>query len=498
MKGQKVLRTIWYMIGILFFGILAYPGFAEVNVSVDFDKKLQTWDGFGVNYVEVCQTRDYKNNPQEYGGLSTLSKTKQDEVIDLFFGNDGLKPGVVKMFQDSFHEGVDISENDNDDPFTINPDGFDHKTTTKWMRHFVREGLKKTRARGDNFEIIVTMYGPPAWVTKQKFVRGRDLDPTMKYEAAEYAIAWAKFLREEEGFPVKYISLHNEGEDFVRWPMDGKTSGGKNHDYNMYWPPHQVSDFVRFMRSMLDNKGMHDVGITPGETSNWNRFVEWGYAAAIALDPEALQNLGLITSHGFVGGGGRWYSTHDGKGVRLIRLGRPELHAWTTSMTWGKMNVNFVNDLRGQIYDVKVNACIPWAAIQTLTWVGGDPNPGCAIFVDGKGGYEVRPGYYFYKLVTRAGQPGMAVAEWKSDDEEVTMIAFAQNGAKNKDAFTVINISDETKEITIDVDNSTCSDFDIYRTSQKDNYKSLGSMKVKDGVVKYRAPAGSATTFFGK
>jgi hypothetical protein len=30
------------------------------DLRVDFSDKRQTWDGFGVNYVEVPQTRDYK------------------------------------------------------------------------------------------------------------------------------------------------------------------------------------------------------------------------------------------------------------------------------------------------------------------------------------------------------------------------------------------------------------------------------------------------------
>ena len=46
------------------------------------------------------------------------------------------------------------------------------------------------------------------------------------------------------------------------------------------------------------------------------------------------------------------------------------------------MDARFVNDIRGQIYDTGVNACIPWACIQTATWAGGDPNPGCAFFIN--------------------------------------------------------------------------------------------------------------------
>ena len=105
------------------------------TVEVDFGSLLQAWDGFGVNYVETPQTRDYKANPQEYGGLSTLSESERQRLFELIWGDDGLRPGVLKMFLDPWHQSA--------------PGGaFDHETTTRWMRLFAREGLKRTRARG--------------------------------------------------------------------------------------------------------------------------------------------------------------------------------------------------------------------------------------------------------------------------------------------------------------------------------------------------------------
>lgn len=103
-------------------------------------------------------------------------------------------------------------------------------------------------------------------------MRGRDLDPEMKQEVAEYLISWAKFLKTKEGLPVKWLSLHNEGEDWVRWPKDGTTDDKGSHDYNMYWPPEQVADFMGFMQPMIDKQGPKDVRVTPGENTNWFRF----------------------------------------------------------------------------------------------------------------------------------------------------------------------------------------------------------------------------------
>lgn len=71
--------------------------FTAVRAEVDFATQLQTWDGFGFNYVETCQTRDYNQDPQEYGGFSLLTEADKAKIVDLVFGEDGLKVGLLKM-----------------------------------------------------------------------------------------------------------------------------------------------------------------------------------------------------------------------------------------------------------------------------------------------------------------------------------------------------------------------------------------------------------------
>jgi hypothetical protein len=457
---------------------------------VDFSKTLHDWDGFGINYVEAAQTRDYDADPQEYGGFSTLSEAQRQEIIDLIFGDDGLKPGAVKMFLDSFHQD-EPGEGYDWDRDAIDVNAYDHEKPTRWMRYFVREGLKRARARGDDLEIITTLYGPPAWTTKQRIVRGRDLDPERKYEVAKYVLSWTKYLREVEGFPVKWVGLHNEGEDWMRWPEDG-TEGGLNHDYNMYWPPEH-------MRPMLDAQGMEDVGIAPGEPSNWYRFYEWGYADAIADDPLALKNLGLITSHGFFGRNpGRWFGDWRSVGIDILRAKRPDLHAWVTSTSWSNMDAFFVWEMHNNIYSAKVNAIIPWAAVQwSGKWVGGDPNPGTAFRIAPEGGnYTVEPGYYYYKQVCRAGQPGMKVARVRCNDSRVALIAFSSSGTKHPDAFVVINTADETCQVPVVVRGSEAASFAAYRTSPGEDHVALGTLDLRIGILDYEAPAGSVTTFY--
>jgi hypothetical protein len=469
--------------------------FTAIRAEVDFSRTLQAWDGFGFNYVETAHSSDMSKFNQEYGGFSLLDEQEKMEIVDMVFGEDGLKVGLVKMFLGSLHQKEAGGP-------------FDHEYTTENMRYFVRKGLQTTRARGGDLQIITTLYGPPGYTTRQKVHRGRDLDPAYRDAVADYMVDWIKFLREKEQFPVKWLSLHNEGEDWRRWDQKGYTEY-EGHDYNMYWPPEQVCEFLKLMPEKLAAAGLRDVGITPGEASNWFRFGTWGYVEAILMDKEALKELDLITSHGFYGGNyGRWFGEHKSAGIDRLRATRPDLHAWVTSTSWSKMDAFNIKEMHGNIYTAKVNAIIPWAGIQRPPhWVGGDPNPGSAFTVSEDGVYTVRPGYYFYKQITRAGQPGMKVVHTSAMDSELSIIAFTSNGTEHPDAFIVTNINKNDQKVKVRIRGSKARIYEAYRTTKSpgseldqihEKYVPLGEYTVEDGAIILEAPAGSVTTFFAK
>lgn len=454
-----------------------------LTVKVDFTKTLQDWDGFGINYVELAQSTDPVNDPQDYGGFSFLTEEKRQEIIDLIFGEEGLKVQIIKMFLDPFHQKEPESS-------------FDHKSTTAWMRYFVHHGIQRNKAwGGQNIEIITTLYGPPDWATKQKILRGRDLDPTQYENLSRYMIDWVKFLVEEEHLPVKYLSLHNEGDSPNRWPPDGSHGNiGTGQDYNAFWRPWELAYFLEFMPPMIKKAGL-EIGLTPGECTTWRHFSTHWYHWAIHDNEKAMNNLGLITSHGFGSGDAINSDAND-----LLRLKQPGLHAWTTSMTWGGQkgikDCQFVEYIRRNIYDAKVNAVIPWSALQTLTWIGGDPNPGTAFFISEEGNYEVRPQYYFYKQLTLAGQRGMKVASVETGkDQDVGLIAFESNGTDHPNAFIVLNKGDQSKKIEINVIGSDSS-FIAFRSSTSEKYYQLGLFSLSEGKLVYEAPGGSVSTFF--
>jgi hypothetical protein len=491
------MKKFIQLLGICLLPILGNAqtnNYTTIRSEVKFDHVLRPWDGFGFNYVEEAQSRDLDTFRQEYGGFSLLNEKSKKEILEMVFGNDGLKPGMVKMFLDSWHQAE--------------PGGmYNHTNSAGNMLEFVREGYKVSVENGRDFQIITTLYGPPGYVTEQKVLRGRDLNSDHKDDLADYLVHWAKYLVEKEKLPLKYISFHNEGDDWQRWPPDGGDhENWFHHDYNMYWSPELVVEFLKLMPKKLKNAGLKNMGLTPGECYGWDRFIDYGYAGAICSDRKALDNLSLITSHGFHSCGqgkwkwGRWNPYHTSAGTDMIRELKPGIKAWVTSTSWSGMDTEFVRQIYGNIYNSKVNGIIPWAGIQRPgLWVKGDPNSGCAFNVLDDGTYKVRKGYYFYKQVSRAGQPGMGVAETIVMDGETKIIGFADNKSNNPDAFVVINMGNNSKSLNILISGSAFVRFEAFRSTDNEDelYSGIGDFETSENTIMYEAPAKSVTTFFG-
>ena len=403
------------------------------------------------------------------------------------------------MFLDPFHQ--DAEHCNQPGLGNISQKNYDHQTATAWMRYFVKEGYRISCEKGRPYQILTTLYGPPPFMTKQHFMRGRDLDPEYREELAKYITSWILYLRDAEGLPVKYASIHNEGEDYNRWPENGESGNiGTGHDYNLYWTPEAVAEFLPLLKKVLEENGCGEIGVTPGETSNWTRFSHWGYANEIANRPESLKAIGLITSHGFSGGlmAQPGYGDHRSAGADCIRERRPDLHSWVTSTSWSRMDAEFVYQLYENIYCAKNNSIIPWAGIQRPTkWVGGDPNPGNAIQVNEDGSFTIRDGYYYYKQVCPVGQAGMYAAQTYSTDTTCCVMAFAQNHTDSPNAFIVVNTSSEEARCSLSL--FSCGDrFEVSRTSPAEHCVPLPAVFPKDGELFYLAPPNSVTTFVGK
>ncbi len=466
-----------------------------LRARVDFSKHLRAWDGFGVNYVAAAQTRDWAKWPQDYGSFELLSESDRQQIIELIFGEDGLKPTIGKMFIDSLQAGTSKPAGVNPDPMVLQPAIYDHDTTTKWMRAFWREGLKRMRSRGEEPKIVATLYGPAPWMTKQKILRGRDIDPAEKHEIAKYIISFARAMIEKENIPIRFLSLHNEGgiEEERRWPADGRDGPEyAKHDYNAIWPVETVAEFIAFMREMLDHAGLQQVGLGNGECTRLDGTVK--YVEAIVRNPKALANYGLVTSHGF----GRDDTMFTSAPMDVVRKVKPELHGWVTSASWGKMDMSFLRTIHHHIMTSRINGYIPWAVVQRHSqWVGGDPNPGTAILIDDQGKWSVQRGYYLFKHYCRVGRAGMAVADAESASPEVLVTAFAAAGTRSRDAAVVLNTGETPQKLELRVAGSQSRRFAVVATDDTRTYQRVADATPREGVVSLELPPRSAHTLEG-
>ena len=466
-----------------------------IHGSVDFGKKLRDWDGFGVNYVAAAQTRDWKKWPQDYGSFGLLKEEDRRQIIDLIFGDDGLKPTIGKMFIDSLQAGMTKPKGASPDPFVLAPKMYDHETTTEWMRYFWREGLKRIRARGEEPQLVATLYGPQPWATKQKIVRGRDIDPAEKHEIAKYIISFAKHMIEKENIPVRFLSLHNEGgtEEMRRWPEDG-TDGPdhQRHDYNAIWPVETVVDFIRFMPEMMAKMGLKQVGMGNGECTRLDGTEK--YVKAIVADKKALAGYALVTSHGF----GRDDTMFTNAHLAPVRAAKPGFRGWVTSASWGKMDLTFLTTIHKHMYVSQINGYIPWACVQRHSlWTGGDPNPGTAILVSDQGEWSVERGYHLFKHYCRVGRAGMAVAATSSDNPQIMISAFAAAGTKNPDALVVLNAGTSEENVEIKVSGGAAAYAQVVTDANR-TYQKLADATAQEGVLKISVPAQGVVTLEGK
>lgn len=92
--------------------------------------------------------------------------------------------------------------------------------------------------------------------------------------------------------------------------------------------------------------------------------------------------------------------------------------------------------------------------------------------------------------------PRLAHRKVLSNDSEVSLIGFASNAIRNADAFVVINLGEEAKELEIEVWGSDSGSFAACRSSEDECYVSLGAFDAS-GKFAYQAPPRSVTTFFG-
>lgn len=440
------------------------------EASVDFSKTLQVWHGFGVNYVETAQTRDYGQWPQDFGGFSKLTEAQRQEFMDALYGPEGLGLALHKIFLDPWGQASADAQ-------------YEFERTSKWSRYFLREAMQRTKAQGRELRVLTTLYGPPAWATKQKKLLARDFDPAQADALARYMAAWVKFLKDKEGVQVEFLSLSNEAKDATFFTDDGMGPKG-NSDYNLAWKENEMIDMMRRMRVLLP-----EIGFTPTEPTGWDGANYYPFTRT----KELCDALGIVAAHSF-GRSDQWGPDFVKKALEK----KPGLPVWTTSHDWRKGGVDFALHTHSQIYTVGVNGIITWQVSKDLSeWRPAPKNPNAAI-MQKDGSLALAHPYHFLKQMSRAAQPGMAVAQAKADHEKLRLMAFASNGTRHPNALVLINSGESAASLHVAIAGTSAALWQARRTSETgDQWRALDPIKPRqDQSIVTELPARSVTTLF--
>ncbi|NLG15861.1 MAG: hypothetical protein GX556_00865 [Fibrobacter sp.] len=434
---------------------------------VDFSKILRPWDGFGVTLNSIPSL----SLPQN---INSAGEPDISTHPGLYFGTDGLQANIVRIYLDPFHQKKTEARNTEEIP--VEADEYDHEASALRLREFCVAAQTELQKQGQKLQIITTCLSPPEWMTKQKEISGRDLDPLHRAEYARYMVSWLKFLVEKESLPVKYMSLHRKGEMWNRWNEQGGVK--ESEFYNLYWPPEHVTDFLKLVKKMIIKNSLA-VGLTPGETGSWVSFQDWGYADAIVDDPQAIASLDLLCSYGS-------YSGRDcldcrSAAIDLIRQQRPDIHAWVILEPCRETGTTPAWLIHDYIYGAKVNAVI-------LDCLPEEEN--CS---EGTGSSPAD----FLKPVFRAGQSGKSVCQTACNCPGISIAAFSGNMSGVSDSFVIVNSSDAERALPVEIRGTASSKFEVFRTSPQEKNIPLGFIPVREGKVMYMAPAKSVSSFFG-
>ncbi len=257
---------------VLLAGVSACVAGAVVNGSIAY----QTIDGFGCTNACMVAIPTSSSGP-----VDMLTPQERATAIEKVYGEVGINMGNLGR---TIAEGDGTwsgQANDNSDPNTINPAGFN------WVNanNAVQKLITPAQAYGfNNFYLSgITMRWGNAWL--QPLAANPGTYQTFVAEAAENVVAEAVHWRDAYGITPKYLMAFNE-------PLSGNCeiwyNGGVGRTQD-------VVNIVKATGAALRAAGFADMKlVVPGEETESKSLAT---AQAIMNDPDARQYVGAIAYH---------------------------------------------------------------------------------------------------------------------------------------------------------------------------------------------------------
>lgn len=244
------------------------PSSAKILVNIDASITHQTMDGFGATHL-----------PLVYEGMGDVLTPKlRSEAIDAVYRQVRLNLGGLDGALLESPGNYEQRANDNDDPLTINWNGFQTFSADAIYSNVVVQAAPLGFTDYSLSQKINIRWASP-WLEN---IRSTNY-PLYLEEAAEQVVAQAEYWRDQHGSLPPYIVLFNE-------PLSGNgelLSGDTK----------EVIDLIKTAGSRLEQEGFADVKfiVTNEETPAKSLEV----ATAILADAEARKYVGVIGYHAY-------------------------------------------------------------------------------------------------------------------------------------------------------------------------------------------------------
>jgi O-glycosyl hydrolase len=253
----------------------AFTPSAVVTIQVDGAIRYQTFTGFGAALTPFEWDGIYRAHDPTQPAKVTASQTNREAIARLLFTDLGI--AHARLFVSGF-EPV----NDNADPFTLNPAGFDW-TRVNWLTDFLAlarpAGLQSWWASFtmtfNQSEDWLRLPGDPC-----------HLDSNKMDEEVEWLLAGALRFR-EAGFELPYLAVQNEPDLGPGCPNG---------------PPISVEDYVTIVKRL--GARMRAEGLTTQiiVSDGWTPQNALRYMQATLDDLDARPYVGVLAYHSYSDG----------------------------------------------------------------------------------------------------------------------------------------------------------------------------------------------------
>ncbi len=244
------------------------PSSAKILVNIDAGITHQTMDGFGATHL-----------PLVYEGMGDVLTPKlRSEAIDAVYRQVRLNLGGLDGALLESPGNYEQRANDNDDPLTINWNGFQTFSADAIYSNVVVQAAPLGFTDYSLSQKINIRWASP-WLEN---IRSTNY-PLYLEEAAEQVVAQAEYWRDQHGSLPPYIVLFNE-------PLSGNgelLSGDTK----------EVIDLIKTASSRLEQEGFAGVKFIVTNEETPAKSIE--VATAILNDAEARKYVGVIGYHAY-------------------------------------------------------------------------------------------------------------------------------------------------------------------------------------------------------